>query len=217
LDDQTVGKLQDEYRLFFDYLRGNYKDAQADLDGLASRADTPDAIFQLLALRAQVMHARNMTQQARSIVDYLLKVQGGQRRRVEETPLGMVFTPADDRGQLWTRYLAQRLVETATVPNSSPADSPGENEDPIDLRIQVPQDIQNGRIMDEGLQFQLPGPRRGGFRPGMPPAPGAARMGGRPLGPGMQRPPRVFPPQPPQPAEPGAPLPRRFGGFGRRG
>ena len=40
------------------------------------RAATPDLRFRLLALRAQVLHARGMTDQARAIVDYLLKMQG---------------------------------------------------------------------------------------------------------------------------------------------
>jgi len=215
--DDPVGKPQDEYRLFFDYLRGNFKDAEADLDGLASRAATPDLKFRLLALRAQVLHAQDMTLQARAVVDYLLKVQGGQTRRVEETPVGMVFTPAEEPGCLWTRYLAQRLINKSPATKSSPGDNPGENEEVINLRMPIPMDGFDGRVIDEGIQLPQRGPGLGGFGPGMVPGPGAGRMGGGPFGPGLQRPQRLMPPQPPQPAEPGGPFPRRFRRFDRLG
>ncbi len=216
-NDDSVAKPQDECRLFFDYLRGNYKDAEADLDVLASRAATPDLRFRLLALRAQVLHARDLTHQARAIIDYLLKVQGGQTRRVEETPAGMVLTEVADPGRLWTRYLSQRLIDKSPAAKSSPGDNPGENEEGIDLRMPIPMDGFDGRIIDEGIQFPQRRPGRGGFGPGMAPGPGAGRMGGGPFGPGLQRPQRLFPPQPPQPAEPGGPFPQRFRRFDRPG
>ncbi|MBV8309859.1 MAG: PD40 domain-containing protein, partial [Planctomycetaceae bacterium] len=212
-NDDSVGKPQGECRLFFDYLRGNYKDAEADLDVLASRAATPDLRFRLLALRAQVLHAWDMTHQARAIIDYLLKVQGGQTHRVEETPAGMVLTQVADPGRLWTRYLAQRLVDKSPAAKSSP----GENEEGIDLRIPIPMDGFDGRVIDEGIHFPRRRPGLGGFGPGMAPGPGAGRMAGGPFGPGLQRPQRLFPPQPPQPAEPGGPFPRRFRRFDRPG
>ncbi len=215
--DDSVGKAQDECRLFFDYLRGNYKDAEADLDVLASRAATPDLRFRLLALRAQVLHARDMTHQARAVIDYLLKVQGVQTRRVEETPAGMVLTEVADPGRLWTRYLSQRLIDKSPAAKSSPGDNPGENEEGIDLRMPIPMDGFDGRIIDEGIQFPQRRPGLGGFGPGMAPGPGAGRMGGGPFGPGLQRPQRLFPPQPPQPAEPGGPFPQRFRRFDRPG
>ena len=216
-NDDSVGKPQDECRLFFDYLRGNYKDAEADLDVLASRAATPDLRFRLLALRAQVLHARDMTHQARAVIDYLLKVQGVQTRRVEETPAGMVLTQVDDPGRLWTRYLSQRLIDKSPAAKSSPGDNPGENEEGIDLRIPIPMDGFDGRVINEGIQFPRRRPGLGGFGPGMAPGPGAGRMAGGPFGPGLQRPQRLFPPQPPQPAEPGGPFQRRFRRFDRPG
>jgi len=216
-NDDSVGKPQDECRLFFDYLRGNYKDAEADLDVLASRAATPDLRFRLLALRAQVLHARDMTHQARAVIDYLLKVQGGQTRRVEETAAGMVLTQVADPGRLWTRYLAQRLIDKSPAAKSSPGDNPGENEEGIDPRIPIPMDGFDGRVIDEGIQFPRRRPGLGGFGPGMAPGPGAGHMGGGPFGPGLQRPQRLFPPQPPQPAEPGGSFPQRFRRFDRPG
>jgi len=216
-NDDSVGKAQDECRLFFDYLRGNYKDAEADLDVLASRAATPDLRFRLLALRAQVLHARDMTHQARAVIDYLLKVQGVQTRRVEETPAGMVLTQVDDPGRLWTRYLSQRLIDKSPAAKSSPGDNPGENEEGIDLRIPIPMDGFDGGVINEGIQFPRRRPGLGGFGPGMAPGPGAGRMAGGPFGPGLQRPQRLFPPQPPQPAEPGGPFQRRFRRFDRPG
>ena len=174
--DDSVGKPQDECRLFFDYLRGNYKDAEADLDVLASRAATPDLRFRLLALRAQVLHARDMTHQARAVIDYLLKVQGVQARRVEETPAGMVLTQVDDPARLWTRYLSQRLIDKSPAAKSSPGDNPGENEEGIDLRIPIPMDGFDGRVIKEGIEFPRRRPGLGGFGPGMAPGPGAGRM-----------------------------------------
>ena len=216
-NDDSVAKPQDECRLFFDYLRGNYKDAEADLDVLASRAATPDLRFRLLALRAQVLHARDMTHQARAVIDYLLKVQGVQTRRVEETPAGMVLTQVDDPGRLWTRYLSQRLIDKSPAAKSSPGDNPGENEEGIDLRIPIPMDGFDGGVINEGIQFPRRRPGLGGFGPGMAPGPEAGRMAGGPFGPGLQRPQRLFPPQPPQPAEPGGPFQQRFRRFDRPG
>ena len=178
---------------------------------------TPDQRFRLLALRAQILHARDMNSQARAVIDYLLKIQGQTGQRVEETPVGMVFSPTDDSGRLWTRYLAERLVDKPKGLKTAPGESLGENEEAIDLRFPVPMDGFDGRLIDERIQFQLRGPGRGGFGPGMAPGPGAARIGGGPLGPGLQRPQRLLPPQPPQPAEPGGPFPRRFRRFGRPG
>ncbi len=216
-NDDSVAKPQDECRLFFDYLRGNYKDAETDLDVLASRAATPDLRFRLLALRAQVLHARDLTHQARAVIDYLLKAQGGQTRRVEETPAGMVLTEVADPGRLWTRYLSQRLIDKSPAAKPSPGDNPGENEEDIDLRTPIPMDGFDDRIIDEGIQFPQRRPGLGGFGPGMAPGPGAGRMGGGPFGPGLQRPQRLSPPQPPQPAEPGGPFPQRFRRFDRPG
>jgi hypothetical protein len=158
-----------------------------------------------------------MTHQARAVIDYLLKVQGVQTRRVEETPAGMVLTQVDDPGRLWTRYLSQRLIDKSPAAKSSPGDNPGENEEGIDLRIPIPMDGFDGGVINEGIQFPRRRPGLGGFGPGMAPGPGAGRMAGGPFGPGMQRPQRLFPPQPPQPAEPGGPFQQRFRRFDRPG
>src|SRR5208282_3359055 len=122
-----------------------------------------------------------------------------------------------DPGRLWTRYLSQRLIDKSPAAKSSPGDNPGENEEGIDLRMPIPMDGFDGRVIDEGIQFPQRGPGLGGFSPGMAPGPGAGRMGGGPFGPGLQRPQRLIPPQPPQPAEPGSPFPRRFRRFDRLG
>jgi len=158
-----------------------------------------------------------MTPQARAVVEYLLKIQGGQTRRVEETPAGMVFTPAEDPGRLWTRYLAQHLIDKSPATKSSPGENPAENEEVIDLRMPIPMGGFDGRVFDEGIQFPQRGPGLGGFDPRNPRGPGAGRMGGGPFGPGFQRPQRLMPPPPPQPAEPGGPFPRRLRRFDRFG
>lgn len=218
VNDDSVGKSHDECSLFFDYLHGDYKDAEANLDLVAARAATPDLRFRLLALRAQVVHAQGLTHQARAIIDYLSRVQGGQQR-VEETPVGNVLSPSDDPGHLWTRYLAQHLIDKPAASKSSPGDNPGEEDEGIDLRMPNPMEGIDGRAIDGRIRFPFPqrGPGLGGFGPGVGPGPGVGRMGGGPFGPGPQRPQRLFPPQPPQPAEPAGPFPRRFRGFDRPG
>ncbi len=216
VNDEAVDRPQDELRLFIDYLRGDYKEAEADLDVMAGRAASADSRFRLLALRAQILHAREMTPQSSAILDYLLKVQGGPVRRIEETPAGPVLTPVEESGRTWTRYLAQRLSEKSAALKPSPGD-PADTEETIDLRLPVPMDGFDGRLNDGPFQ---PPPRRigpGGFAPGMVPGPGAGRMGGGPMGPGIGRPQRRFapPPLPPQPAQPEGRFPRRFRPFDR--
>ncbi len=159
VSDETVAPPQDELRLFFDYLRGEYKDADTDLDAITACAATSDARFRLLAIRAQILHARDMTHQARAITDYLLKVQGGPARRVEETVAGMVFTPVDDSIRPWTRYLAQGLIDKLTQVKSFPGDNPADNEEGIDIRMPVPMDGFDGQINDN--RFPMPQRRLG--------------------------------------------------------
>ena len=92
---------------------GNYKDAEADLDVLAAACRNvrrSGSGCWPCVLRS--LHAREMTQQARAIADYLLKVQGGQARRVEETPRrNGASLRSMNPVRSWTRYLAQGLVD----------------------------------------------------------------------------------------------------------
>ena len=52
------GDPTDEHRLLFDYLRGDYAAASADLEILESRAGSEDLRFRLLSLRAQTLQAQ---------------------------------------------------------------------------------------------------------------------------------------------------------------
>jgi hypothetical protein len=197
--DEPASESCDEHRLFFDYLREDFAAAQADLELLESRTDSGDARFRLLALRAQIHHAQGKLDLARSMLDYLVKVQG-EKRKVEETPAGLVFSPDDDQRSLWPRYLAGRLAAESASSPLPPRESSAEDEDTLDLRIPD--------VFDGGVRIPFPNRGLGPFGPGLGPGPGGARLGGPPFGPGRQ--PGIFPPPPPRPFDPGQPpQPRR--------
>ena len=85
----------------------------ADLDLLESRPNLREG--RLLPLRAQILQAQGESGRARDITDYLLKSRG-EKRLVEDTPAGPVFSPAEDPARLWQRYLAQRLASAPRCP-----------------------------------------------------------------------------------------------------
>ncbi len=209
-NDEPSSEPTDEHRLLFDYLRGDYSAAQVDLDLLESRATSEDLRFRLLSLRAQTLQAQGQSERSRAIVDYLVKVRGARSRRVEETPLGLVFSPADDPGHLWPRYLALRLSAKPASPASPTGEPLAEEDNAIDL--QMPNLIEGviRREIDAGARIPFPRPGPDVLGPGLPPVlgPGGGRPGGPPFGP--ERPRRVFPPPAPGslgPAPPGRSLP----------
>jgi hypothetical protein len=177
--------------------------------------DSGDARFRLLAIRAQILHAQGKLDQARSMIDYLVKAQG-LARRVEETPVGLVFSPDDEERNLWPRYLSARLSSEAASPTPLPRGSTGEDENTPDLRIPDVFDGRGGPGLGGGLRIPVPNRGQGPFGPGLGPGPGGARLGGPPFGPGQR--PGFFPP-PPRPLEPvpqGQPRRRRWGQTGLR-
>jgi hypothetical protein len=151
-------------------------------------------------VRAQLLQAEGQSDRARSIVDYLAKVGGAGPRLIEETPAGPVIATTDDRGVLWSRYLAAHLAE-APAPRRGAA-SDGENDGPAELRFPNPFEGLDARGLDDGRPPFLRRRRFGG-----PPAgPGDGGFGGRPFG--LDRPLRGFPPIPPRPQPVVPPFPR---------
>ena len=159
-NDAPAGEPIDEHRLLFDYLRGDYSAALADLDLLESRAETEELRFRLLGLRAQTLSGARPLGPVRSHRRLPDQGPGARLRRVEETPLGLVFSPADDPGYLWPRYLAQRLAAKPAQPASPTSDPVAEEDNAIDLRMP---NLIEGIIRREidaggGLPFPRPVP-----------------------------------------------------------
>ena len=111
--DDGIGEAPDEYRLFFDYLKGDLAAAAADLEQLEARDLPLQVRLRLLGLRAQILHAQGQADRSRSIVDYLLKTQGAGPRLIEDTPSGVVIAPPTEQAALWNRYLAGRFAASA--------------------------------------------------------------------------------------------------------
>jgi hypothetical protein len=198
--DATVDDSQDEFRLLFDYLREDYAAAEADLEVLESRATSADVRHCILSLRAQILQAQGQSHRARPIADYLVRVQGAPSRRVEETPVGPVFSQINDPASLWPRYLSQFLAGKAGSPRSPQDLIPGVEAEGSDHRFLNDIDGLDWR----GIDGVVPPMRRRQGREGFDPRP----MGG-PFGP--DRLPRFFPPPaPPRPVGPVPPLLPRF-------
>ena len=70
-------ELELEDRLFFDYLRGDYSAASADLETLEARSDTRARRLALLGLRVQIFWARGDAERARDVAGYLIDAVGG--------------------------------------------------------------------------------------------------------------------------------------------
>ncbi|MBV8487805.1 MAG: PD40 domain-containing protein [Planctomycetaceae bacterium] len=198
VDDATTG-VEDECRLFFDYLRRDFKRAETQLDLVASRATAPEERFALLALRAQILLGQGLTEPARNVIDYLLHSGSSAAQCVEETPLGPVTTPADVPYRNWARYLAGTLNQKPQPTKPLPGDGSDAAEEGIDPRLSDPAMILNGGTNVDRVRNLVPWPKR---VPGRGPA--------EPFPRGLQR---AFPPPPPpaRPILPGRPAPPRLG------
>jgi hypothetical protein len=205
--EEPAAEPADEFRLCFDYLRGDYGAALADLDLIEARAES---CLELLPLRAQILHAQGETDRARSIADYLLKARG-ETRLVEDTPAGPVFSPTDDPTLLWNRYLAEKLASAPSPASLRPGEPRMEDDALLFLVPNLLDGLDRGEI---GGGPRIPFPNRG-MGPGGPGAgrfgpqgggrfggPGGGRFGGPPFGPGRAQQ-GLFPPPPPRPFLPG--------------
>jgi hypothetical protein len=129
-DPLPADSSEAEVRLFFNYLRGDFVAAAADLECLEAFFDSPHDRLGILALRAQILWARGERPEALAVVAYLLSSGEPNRQVVEETPLGLVFSPYVSPTQAWARYLSAR-ASTALKSDAGPAGDPlGDGIDP---------------------------------------------------------------------------------------
>jgi len=113
-----------EARLFFNYLRGDFRAAAADLESLDPYVSNLDHRLSLLSVRAQILWSEGQKTEARDVIDYVLSTAGAHTQRIEETPLGLVITTDVSPGQAWARYLSMRAAlapEARTQPGHDPA------------------------------------------------------------------------------------------------
>ncbi len=193
-DRDTGSAVTPEDRLFFDYLRGDFAAADADLDALEPRVMTAQQRLALLSLRTQILWSKGEPARARAVADYLVKSEGRPIHRFEDTPLGPVLTPEPDAGQRWARYLSSRANAREPAPPSLP---PSEL-----LPDHLPPDLPNPFAPPDRPDFER---ERGRAAPFVPFVPGGD------LGPFQRAPARPAAPAnrlPPQP-QPVDPAPRR--------
>ncbi len=112
-----------EARIFFDYLRGEFLAAAAELEVLEATFDSPHDRLCLLSLRAQILWARGERAEALAVAGYLLLCGDSNRQLVEETPFGLVFSPLVSPTQAWARYLSARAAD-ALKSKAGPARDP---------------------------------------------------------------------------------------------
>ncbi len=160
LKRQGVHAAEAETALFFHYLAGEYESAVADLGHAEPLLTEPGERLALLSVRAQLLWARGERSQARAVIDYLTTSGDGNRRLVEETPLGLSFLPAPTAQHLWATYLAtaanQKLDATAKTGAELPTDV-------FDPGLRNPAGEAAGVLIEGGVgpvPFAPVGPRR---------------------------------------------------------
>ena len=156
----ATGAFDTEARLFFHYLHGDYQAAAADLENLEYSVQSPRDRLSLLSVRAQLLWLRGEKSEARAVIDYLAACEEPNRRFVEETPVGLVFTPYTSSRQAWARYLSARIADQ-NQPKSAP-------------NGELPADVIDPRLQDPFPLPEMPLIERGGAAPipFAPPVPG---------------------------------------------
>ena len=144
---QPTGSFVIEARLFFHYLRGDYQAAAVDLDDLEPSVFTPVERLALLSVRAQLLWLRGEKSEARAVIDYLASCEEPNRRLVEETPLGLVFSPYISSQQAWARYLSARAADESQLKSPPRGELPA---DVIDPRLQDPFPLPEMPLIERG-------------------------------------------------------------------
>ncbi len=158
----ATSSFETEARLFFHYLRGDYQSAAADLEDLEPSVSTPRERLAILSVRAQLLWLRGEKSESRAVIDYVASCAEPNRRLVEDTPLGLVFTPYGSSQQAWARYMSARAAEQTQI-NSPP-------------RGELPADVIDPRPQDAFPVPEMPLIDRGG---GAAPIPFAPQVGRR--------------------------------------
>jgi len=100
--------LLEEARLFFDYLREDYRAALVSLARLEARTSSPDERLRLLSLRAQIFLGQGAADRAGETIAFLVTVPRVSSTRLEITPAGPSLTDKDDPRRGWPSYLSSR-------------------------------------------------------------------------------------------------------------
>jgi hypothetical protein len=104
---------EDELRLFFDYLGGDFAAVGDRLDAVEARATNPDDRLRWLCLRAQILIGRGDLDRARGVAEYVARASRPQSYAIEDTPLGPAMTPIPSPAGDWSRDLAQAIADAA--------------------------------------------------------------------------------------------------------
>jgi hypothetical protein len=145
LQEKPRTEVDAEIRLLFDYLRGDFAAAAADLEALDGDVLAPDRRLGLLSLRAQIGWSKGDHAEAAAMAAYLLSCEGAGTQRIEATPRGPVLTTVTSPRQAWARYLAAQLEQSAR-PDAQPSPGePAENELP---RLRSPLDEADLRLIE---------------------------------------------------------------------
>jgi hypothetical protein len=129
-DEPALGMASDtEARLLFNYLRGNIRAASEDLELLdAETTDLGDRLS-VLCLRAVVRWALGKEEEAKQIIDYIVRAVGTTTERLEDTPLGPVVTKVTSPEQAWAGFLSVKAAQARAL---GPADLLGvDSVDPV--------------------------------------------------------------------------------------
>jgi hypothetical protein len=113
-----------EARLFFDFLREDYRSALASLEALEPLLTTRDQRVRLLGVRAQVFLGLNQTDQARKTIAFLQAIDPGPGRRLEQTSAGPAMTGEIEPTRKWSSYLLERTGELIKAAAGSSNDNP---------------------------------------------------------------------------------------------
>ena len=108
-DSQPPNPSETEARLFFNYLRGEFVAAAADLEALeaAFRLSPRSPLLSLLSAARSSGHAASDPKHWPSSPT-CSRAESPNRQLVEETPFGLVFSPYVSPTQAWARYLSAR-------------------------------------------------------------------------------------------------------------
>lgn len=166
---------RDEIRLFFDYLRGDFKAAGARLDEVEARTGDPGTRLRWLCLRAQILLGQGEVERARGISAYLTRATKSRSYAVEQTPLGPVVTTLSDPDAGWADQLAQALSPETLGRSGGRLSLDPADGDMIDMPNPAEIDPFSGRGLDVRPGFPLAPRDQGAAIEGFDPN----RFGGR--------------------------------------
>jgi hypothetical protein len=181
---RAVDSIEIEARLFFNYLRGDFTAATADLDALDPCVSALAHRDSLLSVRAQILLSEGKRTEARDVIGYLISTAGAHTRRIEETPVGPVVTMDVTPSQAWATYLSTRAARPSESAPQPVHDRAREFAVP---RLQDPFDVLEFRGFERG---EAAFPFAPAVRPGEGPggANAAGRNAGAPLPPARREP-----------------------------